>query len=110
MAKRVQCFVYSHQDKIGKGFLEFFEDKTYKDYHTKGGALVLRSNEGDVSVTVKPQAPPMSEEYEAVCEKLKEWKDKLYDSIENQPKSVQDEMNELISLLRQTHALIKNKE
>lgn len=52
MAK-VTLFVYDESGKIGKGFIEFFDEKSFKSFLKTGGNLTFRHVEGDDSASVK---------------------------------------------------------
>jgi hypothetical protein len=106
MSKQVQCFIFSHNEKVGKGILDFFEEKYFKDYLKDGGSLVIRWEEGDTTIAATtPQ--PTNQECTKVCNEIDEWESKINESILKQPKGVQEDMRKLISLLQSTKTTIR---
>lgn len=105
MSKKVQCFIFSYKEKIGKGVLEFFEEKNFKDYLKDGGSLVVRYEEGDRLIAVQTPAPS-DKECDEICTELDEWQGRLGELITKQNKSVQDEMRKLVDVLRSSGKMI----
>ena len=57
MGKAVQCFIYTDEEKVGKGVLDFFEEKYFKTFLKEGGSVTIRWEEGDTAVHFRPFIP-----------------------------------------------------